>query len=449
MSSTESREQGDVCGHPLFSELPGENLAERYDVNTWYEDGNGIHHCQREVWEDADTERCIWHADIDGKSVEALSAAREQDPERLDRAVLREVKFEKGFSFAGCRLIESDFTSGRGKNVDFASANMAEAKLANADLRSSNFVNADLSFANLAGADFSGVDLIEADLQGAHLHSASLGAADLSHTNLVNTDLTDAILGSADFTGAHLNGADMTNADLRAAVMTDADLRSTLLIQTDIRRTTFERAELYHTVFENTRIDDTTSFGDECAYENLEAEIDTGDTGIDDSAEAATWVYRRLETLHEDNAMADRARHYHIRKEEAQRRQHWQDGNYLRWAVGTANRYLTKHGESLAHILGWSAVVIVGSSLLYPFVGGIIDGGQRYRLTELTQLFTPEGLTTLARSLYFSTITFSTIGYANVSPAGAGSRVLVGVESLLGALLMALFVFVLARRVAR
>ncbi len=87
--------------------------------------------------------------------------------------------------------------------------------------------------------------------------------------------------------------------------------------------------------------------------------------------------------------------------------------------------------------------------LLYPFVGGVTDGGVIYRLTSPAELASVEGLETVARGLYFSVITFTTIGYANVAPAGGGSRVLVGIESLAGALLMALFVYVLARRVTR
>jgi len=55
----------------------------------------------------------------------------------------------------------------------------------------------------------------------------------------------------------------------------------------------------------------------------------------------------------------------------------------------------------------------------------------------------------IARGLYFSIITFTTIGYANVAPHGPLSRILVGIESLVGAILIALFVYVLGRRVAR
>jgi hypothetical protein len=56
---------------------------------------------------------------------------------------------------------------------------------------------------------------------------------------------------------------------------------------------------------------------------------------------------------------------------------------------------------------------------------------------------------TVPRGLSFSVVTFSTIGYGDPYPVGTGAKLLVGIESLGGALLIALFVFVLGRQVAR
>lgn len=88
--------------------------------------------------------------------------------------------------------------------------------------------------------------------------------------------------------------------------------------------------------------------------------------------------------------------------------------------------------------------------LAYPFVGGIKDSrGTRYQIAPLSELATLEGLNDLLLNVYFSEITFSTIGYGDLSPAAPGTRALVFVESLIGAVLVALLVFVLGRRVAR
>ena len=49
-------------------------------------------------------------------------------------------------------------------------------------------------------------------------------------------------------------------------------------------------------------------------------------------------------------------------------------------------------------------------------------------------------------SLYFSTITFTTLGYGDFRPLEGLGRILAGSEAFLGAIMMALFVYTFARR---
>lgn len=209
--------------------------------------------------------------------------------------------------------------------------------------------------------------------------------------------------------------------------------------------------DLYQAQFSNPRLNSETTFGDTCNYEAEEKSPTIAGETL--PLEAATWVYRRLEKLHEENALADQTRDYHISKQEAQRNLDRENGNYGRYAVATLNRWLTNHGESIQHLLRAWAATIIGAGILYPFVGGVSDNGNTYQIRLASEWPTVADLAgateVLLRSLYFSTITFTTIGYANVAPNGVGSRILVGIESLIGAILVALFVYVLGRRVAR
>lgn len=467
--------------------------------------------CWRETWSRSGNGRCIWHADVVCKLADDLADARINTWERIDGAYLRETGLDNAVSFADCVLHDADLTDARlweadlsdvtlrgatlsgaglqhatlcGADLRYADlseaslgeADLSEADLSTADLSAANLVEADLSAADLLVANLNAATLMDADLSATGLKSADLNAAaligaDLSAAALMNADLSAADLRDADLSVADLREADLTDADLRGANLTNADLRDTdftdatareiqfdsatlenaLLTRTDLREARLDGAALYQARFSDTRISSQTDFGNVCSYKADDEPPTTAENVP--PLEAATWVYRRLEKLHEENALADRTRQLHIRKEEAQRKLDRRQGNWGRYAVATLNRYLTNHGESLKRLLVAWAVPILGAGLLYPFVGGVEDGGTLYQIQPVLELPTLAGiagaLDALLRGIYFSIITFTTIGYANVAPHGPGSRVLVGIESLVGAILIALFVYVLGRRVAR
>lgn len=119
-------------------------------------------------------------------------------------------------------------------------------------------------------------------------------------------------------------------------------------------------------------------------------------------------------------------------------------GNYLfYWTCG--------YGERLRRIFTASATVIVIWALVYTFLprtakqtsGLTIEG-----LDSTLALLTPDGMFIFAKNLYFSLVTFTTLGYGDVQPVGTVSRVLAGTEAFIGAILIALVVFVLGRRIS-
>jgi hypothetical protein len=344
--------QPERCGHEVQVGVLEEDLANEP--------------CSRPVWEDTDS--CVWHAEVEGKSVDDFDGSRLQDQENLD-----------GAYFKDASLVGVDWF------VD------------------TSLVGADMRGANLKGADLSGADLTLAKL------------ADLSGI-------------STDFTGTNLEGAIFTNADLRRATLEDARLSGAVLNDVHIS--------------DETHIDATT------IYEREDVEPQMTERH---PLEAASWAYRQLQKIYSSNSLPRLARHSYVREKDARRRLAWAQRNVRRAVVSELSRWTTLYGTSPYRILLTSLVVITVSAFLYPLTGGIEEINEERNISYSIE--NPERAprwwiwTVLFKSFYFSVVTFATLGYGDIQPIGSTARLVAGVETILGSLLTALLVFVLARLV--
>lgn len=118
-----------------------------------------------------------------------------------------------------------------------------------------------------------------------------------------------------------------------------------------------------------------------------------------------------------------------------------------RWIVGVRllpelilGRFLFGYGERPARVLAAGVVIILLCGLFY-------SSG----LAHLTYRFEAKQDLNLFDGLYFSTITFTTLGLGDIYPAGSDwlTRAVTMFESLSGACLMALFVVCLSKRFSR
>lgn len=123
----------------------------------------------------------------------------------------------------------------------------------------------------------------------------------------------------------------------------------------------------------------------------------------------------------------------------------------LRWLQGfrllpefVLGRLLFGYGERPIRVLGAGAVIIFLCALFY--CSDVASFAFQYGLERTQQsdhLAFPEGL-------YYSTVTFTTLGFGDIYPAAdILTRVVTMLESLAGACLMALFVVTLSKRFSR
>lgn len=366
--------------------------------------------CWRPTMDGAD--RCIWHADGDKSDV--LTAPLVVAPgEEFVETVLRGASLAGEATFAGRMLMRSELDE------------------------------ADLRYADLTDTDLSDASLREADLRNAKLNGANLQNADLTETDLREADLTDVDARGATFESANLENADLTRANLRNA--------------------SIENARLFEITFSDTHINEGTALGDRTVYETEEGLVgeemptpdDTEDIRSDTDEmtirqnEAAAWTYRALQRLCRQNAQPQRTRWYYVREKEARRKQAWAAKDYPGAIKGEASRWVMEHGSNPWRIVSFSALVIVLFAILYPLTGGLLDTAveRAFGFRVETPADAPRFYfgTVFLKSLYFSAVTFATLGFGDIQPIGAWARMLATVETLMGSMLTALLVFVLAR----
>lgn len=110
--------------------------------------------------------------------------------------------------------------------------------------------------------------------------------------------------------------------------------------------------------------------------------------------------------------------------------------SFFLWLLSLLNGAIWGHGERPLRTLGTAWTVMLGSAVIYRF-SGLIESVSH-----------PQHVMSFLDSLYFSIVTFSTVGYGDYVPVGWVRGVAV-LEGLFGITLLPLFVISLTRRYLR
>jgi len=438
-------------------------------------------------------DECVWHADPAevSKSVEELQRTRASPEVRaknkpvselLNGANFSNVNIGGDISLRNTALRETDFSGADLEDIDLTNADLTGASLSRADLTNADLTGASLSVADLTGAylsaDLTGAYLFDANLAGAFLSDANLTGASLSNANLTgaslsNANLTDAYLFSANPTDAYLKEADLTDADLRNADLTDADLSGADLTDANLERATLVGVNLFDAKLTNitpygarieaVQINDGTIFQanrsdyqrwwqrgllgppPRCGYDPaVEQPEQAADTDREKLLTKAADTYRQFEEIVRQNAQPSLQSSMFVLRQDMQRKRYRERGQYGQAVVNRLFRILFKHGESFGRVLLSAGAIILLFAGVY-WQGDLILANPDAAAAD--QMY----LDSFFDALYFSTLTFTTLGLGDFQPAPAAQlgRALVLLEAVMGAVLIATFVFVLGRRAAR
>jgi len=291
------------------------------------------------------------------------------------------------------------------------------------------------------GWDWSEADLSGWNLEGLKLSNkgniANLQNANFSRANLENINLASANLEKAYFGGTNLKlqGADMTGANLQNTKLWSSNLQGTKLQGVNLRNARFnEKTILYDVNWYQCQIDNSTL---KLADNQLDKKVIQEKNN--DYAKAKE-VYRNLKNYFRQEGMYNISGEYYYRERLMETKYNWKEKKYPQWISNIFLKLITGYGERPLNILIWWIGIIFGCALIYYFFSGIYNG-IAYNIT----LYSPNFLETL----YFSIVTFTTLGFGDLAPKPGFFQLFASFEALLGAIFMAMFIFVFARKMIR
>lgn len=275
----------------------------------------------------------------------------------------------------------------------------------------------------------------EGMLRGIILANANLQGIDLvNHGKKVGYDFA-----YADFYHAKLKSAHMFNINLHNASIMKADVRFANLNCADLELTNLLGVKWTGSKFENVKIGkklkQEIDAKQEAKQGNLQASIDY--------LEQAEEIYRDLRK-HAEHEGIFTLSGYFIQKELTMRR--------LQLPRYSVKRNISKlvdlfcgYGEAPLRIIGLSIAIIFLCAIIYAFTG--LSYNNTVQAISSDQSL-QENIGLFFSSLYYSVVTFTTLGYGDFTPVGI-SRAIAAIEAFTGSFTIALFVVVFVKKMTR
>ncbi|WP_427980985.1 ion channel [Agarivorans sp.] len=275
---------------------------------------------------------------------------------------------------------------------------------------------------------------------GGLLRGILLKNAQLADIDLVKCNSKQGYdMSGADLYRANLNGAHLFNLQLRHGSLMKADLRNANLNHTDLSLSNLLGCKMDHCKCDSLRV------GEQLLQEQWaeQAKQQQDFAAMKDYYQQAEEVYRSLRKMTEAEGLFTTAGQF-LRKELTMRRYQLPKYSYRR-IISKIVDWVCGYGELPVRVVLTSMMIILSCALIYFFTG-IHFNGNIVALNLEHSL--EQNLIAFAECLYYSVVTFTTLGYGDFTPVGL-SRVFAAIEAFSGSFIIALFVVVFVKKMTR
>jgi len=335
-----------------------------------------------------------------------------------------------------------------GKRADLSNYNLQHFNLRKVNLKDAIMRNVDLSFSILEDAKLGNVDLEGSDIVRANLNGINLSHANLSHTDLRESNISK---GKEDDEGfsllANLNGANFFKANLGKVEFIKASLIKVNFTEAILKGTRFNEVVLVKAIFINSVLENT-SFN----KTNL-SEADISGASLTNSSFNNSNItgIKYNESWHQKEYVKYRGLRVESSYGSPVFKRFSQDQDYLFEYMNKHHilfnlwYYTSKCGRSISR---W----VFLSFLIALFFGAI--HANNFALSWLPQfnfnLEISEGKATLFTPYYFSFVTFTTLGFGDITPKGdLAGEIWVTLEVILGYVMLGGLISILSNKIAQ
>lgn len=321
------------------------------------------------------------------------------------------------------------------QNVKLAGSNLSECILTRANFKNSNLHGANLEGAELSYVDFRNVFFMSANLSHASISEANLENAKLFGAILVETTCDFSNLKNTDFRKSKIIKSFLDEDNLQQADFRGAVLRKTDLTSSDLKESKFDQyTKLYKVRLYNCNLERSTLKN---AVKNLDKIIVQEK---EKKYKEAKEIYILLKNYFRQEGMFNISGKYYYREKLMETKYNWKEKKYLQWIGNIFLKLTTGYGERPLNILISWVIIIFGFTFIYYIFSGIFNG-IAYNIISYKPNF--------LEALYFSIVTFTTLGFGDLAPKPGFFQLFASFEALIGAIFMALFIFVFVRKMIR